>query len=268
MRRHWQLLIAMPAAGCLLHCGFINPNTYTTPRTLNRGDLQMQAAPEVQWGSFTQTVPRPSGIGVTTQTTSFTAPLLPSVGARYGVSEGIELGGRLPNLTSLAVDGKIRLLKSRVDFAIDPGVQFFYDNVSSGTGPSGETITQSAGVFVFDAPVLVGINASESWSIVLSPRASYALATSQITQGDTSVQASGASSLLAGGGLGVDLRFIKKVAIHPQVTLLKGFGDVEPLLLMMGIGVNFGAQPDYSDLAEKPAAPEKAPKAKPEEGGT
>jgi hypothetical protein len=64
----------------------------------------------------------------------------------------------------------------------------------------------------------------------------------------------------------VDLRFIPKVAIHPQVTLLKGFGDVEPLLLMMGVGVNFGALPDYSDLAAPKAAP--APAKVPEAGGT
>jgi hypothetical protein len=91
------------------------------------------------------------------------------------------------------------------------------------------------------------------------------VATSQITSGDDALQASGSSGFMAGGGLGVDLRFIPKVAFHPQVTLLKGIGDVEPLLLMMGIGVNFGAQPDYSDLAEKAPAPGKGA---PESGGT
>jgi hypothetical protein len=267
MRRHWQLLIAVPVAGCLLHCGYINPNTYTTPRTLNRGDLQVQVAPEAQWGSFTKT--ESQTIGVTTSTQTFFQPLVPTVAARYGLSEGFEVGGRLPNLTGLAVDGKIRLLKSTVDLAVDPGVQFAYISTSGASGASNETITQTAGVFVFDLPVLLGINPSATWSIVLSPRVSYALATSQIKQGDLALQASGDSGLMAGGGLGVDLRFIPKVAIHPQVSLLKGFGDVEPLLLMMGIGVSFGAQPDYSDLAEKAPAPEKkAPKEAPESGGT
>jgi hypothetical protein len=114
----------------------------------------------------------------------------------------------------------------------------------------------------------VGINPSQSWSIVLSPRASYALATSQIKQGDNALQASGSSGFMAGGGLGVDLRLLPKVAFHPEVTVLKGIGDVEPLLIMMGIGVNFGALPDYSDLAGKAPAPEKAPAKAPDSGGT
>jgi hypothetical protein len=243
----------------------MNPNEYTTPRTLNPGDVQFQVAPEFYGGSFTQTVPRPGGApGVNTQTATFFVPTLPSFGVRYGLSDGFELGGRLPNLSSLAVDGKIRLLKSTLDLAVDPGVQVSYFSENSATDASGQTISQNTAVFVFNAPILLGVNLSEALSIVLSPGIAYALATTSITTGDTYAQATGSSGFMVRGGLGVDIRFSKKFALHPEVTILKGFGDTEPLLYLIGVGVNFGAMPDYSDLGGGKAAPAAAPAA----GGT
>jgi hypothetical protein len=268
MRLHWPLTTATTVAGCSLLCGCLNPNTYTTPRTLNPGDVQFQVAPEFYGGSFTQTVPRPNGIGVTTQTTSFGVPTLPSFGVRYGLADGFELGGRVPNLTSLAFDGKIRLLKSRLDLAVDPGLQAQYFSEGSTTDASGQTVTQSTAVFSFHLPVLLGINLSDKFSIVLSPGVAYALATTSITTGDTYAQATGSTGLMVRGSLGVEYRFSKKFALHPEGTVLRGFGDTEPLLYLIGIGINFGAMPDYSDLAETTAAPAPAPKGKPEEGGT
>jgi hypothetical protein len=107
------------------------------------------------------------------------------------------------------------------------------------------------------------VNVSEAFSVVVSPGVAYALATTSITSGDTYAQATGSTGFMVRGSLGVEYRFSKKFALHPEVTVLKGFGDTEPLLYLIGVGINFGAMPDYSDLAATKAAPAPAPKAKP-----
>jgi hypothetical protein len=263
MRRQAPLVNATGLAGCLLcllASGCFNPNTYTTPRTLNPGDIQFQVAPELYGGTITETVPRPGvGNAVDTTSVSFLLPTLPSFGIRYGLSDGFELGARLPNLTSLAADLKIRLLKSTVDLAIDPGAQVFYYSVGAGSA-NNSTVSETTFVSIFHAPLLLGVNLSDSFSIVLSPGVAYALVTGTINSGDAYQQAASSGFMLR-GGLGVDVRFSKKFALHPEVTVLKGWGDTDPLLYNVGIGINFGAQPDYSDLAshEAPAGPKEAP---------
>jgi hypothetical protein len=57
-------------------------------------------------------------------------------------------------------------------------------------------------------------------------------------------------------GAGFDFRVSRKLAIHPEVTLVRQFTGSQDLLLWVGgIGFNFGAQPDYSDLARAPNPP-------------
>ncbi len=258
MRLHWPLRIAAPVAAVLFLCGCPNPNAYTTPRTLNPGDLQWQVAAEGWGATFNETVPNTT-VGVHTVSTSIFTPTLPTFGIRYGITDGFDLGARLSNLDSLSVDGKIRLVKGTVDLAVDPGLQAFYLSVSSGTDASNQTVTTSAAIFYFHLPLLVGFNLSEKFSIVVSPGVTYAVATTAINSGNDQQQAAASTGLMARGGIGVDWRLSKKFAIHPEVTFLKSFGDNDALMYLFGIGFNIGAQPDYSDLAESP--PAKAPAA-------
>jgi hypothetical protein len=256
MRLHWPLRIAAPVATVLFLCGCPNPNAYTTPRTLNAGDLQWQIAAEGWGATINETVQNPGGVGVHTESASILTPTVPSFGIRYGVVDGFDLGVRLSNLDSLSVDGKIRLLKSTLDLAVDPGLQAFYLPVS-GSDASNQTVSSNAGIFYFHLPVLVGINLSEKFSIVLSPGVTYVVATTTIASGTDQQQAAASTGLMARGGLGFDWRLTKKFAIHPEFTVLKSFGDNDALMYLFGIGFNIGAQPDYSDLAE--TEPAKAP---------
>src|SRR5579863_9467795 len=110
------------AIGILLLSGCPNPNTYTTPRTLDPGTLQWQVAAEVIGVTYNTTTTDANG-HATTQSQTAVAPMVPSFGVRLGLIDGLDLGVRLQNLDSLAADAKIRLLKGTFDLALDPGLQ-------------------------------------------------------------------------------------------------------------------------------------------------
>jgi hypothetical protein len=219
MRLHWPFRIAASVAAVVCLCGCPNPNAYTTPRTLNPGALQWQVAAEGWGATFNQPVPNSSGVGVHTESVSIFTPTLPSFGIRYGLSDGFELGARVSNLDSLSGDLKVRLLKSTFDLAVDPGVQFYYLSVST-TDASNQNVSESAAVFYFHLPVLLGVNFSEGFSVVLSPGVTYALATATVNAGNNTQQAAGSTGLMARGGIGFDIRFSKKFALHPEFTVL------------------------------------------------
>jgi hypothetical protein len=49
-------------------------------------------------------------------------------------------------------------------------------------------------------------------------------------------------------GVGVDVRLGRHFALHPEITFLKAFSSTDALMYIFGVGFNFGAMPDYSDL--------------------
>ncbi|MGH7439885.1 MAG: hypothetical protein ACRENE_29710 [Polyangiaceae bacterium] len=179
--------------------------------------------------------------------------------------DGFELGMREQfNFGALAMDAKVRLLKGRLDVALDPGFQAMYAADGSPT--------------YFQAAVLLGVNVWDWLSVVLSPGFAYATAASWPLSvisaptpnlfGPGSVGSGGggtleaspmgaldaASGAMARIGCGVSFRVARRFAIHPEVTLLKPVHQTV-LVAVVGIGFNFGAQPDYSDLAGIPSAP-------------
>ncbi len=238
---------AAVALACLL-CGCPNPNTYTTPRTLDPGKVQWQIAPEVIGVSYNTTTASTSTSGAaTTQnaTASLVVPMVPTFGARVGMVDGFDMGFRLQNLDSLAVDGKIRLLKGTFDIAVDPGVQGFYA-VANNVG---------FGVFYLHLPVLLGLNVSKNVSIVASPGVVYDAATTSVNGGSGVSGSATATGLWGRLGLGVDIRTSKTLAIHPEITAMQQINGVDALVWVAGLGFNIGAQPDYSDLGGEPASP-------------
>lgn len=246
MMRVWLGGAAVAAVLALSGCP--NPNTYTTPRTLNRGAIQWQIAPEVIAVNYKTTNGSTDASGNLVKNNVTSAlPMLPSFGMRIGVAEGVELGLRAPNLEPIAADLKIRLLKGSFDMALDPGAQVYY--------ASSNNVGYWA-VFL-DAPLLLGINLSEKTSIVLSPGLAYAQnsANGVVATGvDGSPTAAG---FLARLGVGVDFRVSHRLAVHPEITVAQQFtGSQDLFLLVGGLGFNFGAQPDYSDLRNGADAPE------------
>jgi hypothetical protein len=237
--------------------GCPNPNTYTTPRTLDPGKVQWQIAPEVIGVSYnTPTTGVDANGNPVTTTTNVTGvlPMIPSFGVRVGLVDGLDLGVRLQNFDSLAADLKIRLLKGRFDVALDPGLQGFYESLS-GTG---------VGVVYFHAPVLLAYNFSEKVSLVLSPGFVYALVTATVTDASGVTGSASAEGAYGRLGLGFDFRVSPAFAIHPEVTFMREFGNENALIWIGGIGFNIGAQPDYSDLREGPPPPPAAPPSTPQ----
>ena len=230
-----------------------NPNTYTTPRTLDPGTVQWQLAPEVIGVNYKATYgSTDANANLIKTNVSSVWPMLPTFGARIGVTEGFEVGLRIPNHEPIAGDLKIRLLKGPFDIALDPGLQFYYASVN-GNGFA---------VVYLHAPVLLGINLSEKVSLVLSPGLVYADNTASRIVPTGVAGSSAATGFMGRLGVGVDFRVRPNFAVHPEITLVRQFtGSQDLLLCVAGIGFNFGAQPNYSDLAKvelvpvAPAAP-------------
>jgi hypothetical protein len=241
MKLNGRLRIVMSAGGMLFLCGCPNPNTYGVPRTLDPGGVQFTVAPEVYGINFKGTSIDQNG-NVTTTRQSAYLPTVPSVGLHIGIVDGFELGLRAPNLDSLGLDGKVQLVRGGVDLAVDPGVQ-----VASLLG---------IGLFYLHLPVLIGVNLSEKVTLVATPGILYALASgTPDATSNTAQQGVSATQLFGRLGLGVDVRVAKKVALHPELTFLKGFASNDAVIFVFGFGVNLGAMPNYSDLGgAKPAA--------------
>jgi hypothetical protein len=236
-----RLYLPLFAGAAMLLCGCPNPNTYTVPRTLDPGKLQVLVAPEVI--GLNANAPCVNGMGQTVNCNqSVVLPMVPTVGIRYGAVQGFDFGVRIPNLDSLAADGKIQLLRGQFDIALDPGLQFFYIAVNN----------VGAGVLYLHLPVLLGLNLSDTVTLVGSPGVTYTIATATAT-GASGTQAGATSTgLSARFGLGVNIRVAKNFSLQPEVTFLKGFGDSNLLLWVGGIGFNIGAQPNYSDMSGNP----------------
>jgi hypothetical protein len=262
MRQVLPLGIAASLGAAMLLCGCPNPNTYTVPRTLDPGALQVTVAPEAYGYSFKQTTPATSTTPARTTTLSGALPTLPTLGVRVGLAEGFDVGGRLPNLDSFAGDVKIQMLRGPADLAIDPGIQFSYVT-SSATDSRGNAVSETAGVAYLHLPFLVGWNLSDSVTLVASPGVAYTIATGSVTFSDNNAQQAGTATGFMGRiGLGADFRTSKHFALHPEVTFMKGFNDADTLLFVVGLGLNFGAQPNYKEAsgggttASPPASPQ------------
>lgn len=179
-------------------------------------------------------------------------PTLPTYSLRVGILDGLEIGGRVANLTSLGADLKWNFLKSdSLDAAIDPGFQWF--SISTSVESQNESASSSTSVFYFHAPILLGFNFSETVSLVASPGIAYGLVSTELTVTDERDAASTTDGFMARLGLGFDFRPSKRFAIHPQITFLRTFDDAAALIYMAGIGFNFGNLPAYG--GGDPAAP-------------
>jgi hypothetical protein len=251
MRIASPLASAPVAAFAVLLGGCPSPSLYTTPRTLDPGSLQGQVSIEGFGAVFQQTTQTVNSNGTTTSqraTVSTITPSPPTMGFRYGVADGFEVGARLTGFSSLAGDAKFRLLKGPIDLAVDPGMQAI--------DLGGATSAATGAVLYFNLPLLVGINLSEALSLVLSPGAVYCAATQNLAEFSDHTQAAFVSSgMLARLGVGVDIRTGRKQSVQPEITVMKSFQGNESLMYFFGVGLNIGAQPDYSDLAVSSQAP-------------
>lgn len=251
-------IVGVVCALGFLATGCPNPNTYGTPRTIPKGKVAHTIAAEGVGYRFTR---RDAYVSETEPRDVSTAiPVLPSYMLRVGIVDRLDFGFRVANFTSLGVDLKANLVRTpSFDLAIDPMVQW-------------------AGLVVdtthYHLPLLLGINLSDSFSIVATPGIMYA--TSNLNQDEDFAeieQLMGTTGLSARFGIGFDARVSPKFAVHPELTFMRAldpptnteFENVT--LFVFGVGFNIGALPDYSDVggtpSSAPADAEPAPAATP-----
>jgi hypothetical protein len=242
---------------CCLLTGCPNPNIYGTPRTTPRGEVSHTVAFEALRisGETTQfeATRRTDGNYSTREVKkdlSFTLPLVPSYQLRYGAADSLDLGFSVRNLSSLAFDAKYNPVRSQsFDLAIDPGVQFFHvsagsDSTSDGTG-SGTTAV-SVNVFYFHLPVLLGVNLSESFSLVATPGVVAAVVTGTSSSGGSDRSSlTSQGGVLARFGLGLNARVSPGFALQPEVTAMHAFNDERTMFYLIGLGLNFGKLPVF-----------------------
>lgn len=220
-------------AGLLL-TGCPNPNTYGTPRTTPAGKLAHTVAAEGVGFRFEDT----DGSSVSG---GFVAP--PTYMLRIGVADRLDLGLRVNNLASFGADAKFNFVRSEaLDLAIDPGLQW---------------LNVGFNVVHVHAPLLLGLNVSDTLSIVLSPGVMYGTNDFEQKTGEELSeleQLTGSTGLQGRFGVGFDIRVSKKFAVHPEATVMRSFQEPtdseigEATLYMMGVGFNFGNLPDFSDV--------------------
>jgi hypothetical protein len=240
-----RVLAALAGPGLFL-TACPSPSTYTVPRTLERGDLQFVLAAEAYgYTGNAPTVLTSSGSTSSLRVTTVT-PQPPTIGFRYGVIDGLEVGARIPHLDSLAADLKGRLLRGTLDFALDPGFQIM-DITATTAAP-----TQHVGVLDLHAPLLAGLNVSDGLTLITSLGLMYSAATG-VPNGGFAAEASGAQTGAWGRfALGVDIHPSEKIAWHPEVTCMVGLGSIQGVGCTAGLAVLAGAQPSYADLANDP----------------
>jgi hypothetical protein len=230
---HW----GPSALALLLACSACaNPNLYAVPRTVEKNRIEIVVAPEVT--GFGGSQPGASDF-------DRLVPALPTVGVRYGLSDHVDLGGRLSNLLTTSGDIKWNPIRSSVlDLAIAPGIQFYQ---VFGVGNSDvDDPTDSRSVFIAHLPLLAGINLSRSVIVVPTVGISYAIAKEAPSSASDIEQSQVIRGAFLRAGLGIDLKLIERLAVHPELTLMRGISQMDGYMLYMGgVGFVFGRLPKY-----------------------
>jgi hypothetical protein len=239
------LMVVAPLS--LLGTGCANPNIYGTPRTTPKGKISHTVAAE--------------GFGFRSkdangQEVSGTVPTFPTYQLRYGVSDRIDLGFRVANMSSLGFDAKFNPVRSKAfDLALVPGGQWLH--VGSSTSSSSGSSSASVDIVHLHLPVLLGLNVGDSVTLTASPGVLYSAIFGTATTTSSSSSDQRSSSQSTGGifgrlGFGVNFRISDGFALHPEITAMHSF-EHDVTLYMFGLGFNFGKLPQYGSSAGDPA---------------
>ena len=159
----------------------------------------------------------------------------PTYWVRYGITDNIDVGARYSAPFSVTLDAKFHLLDTDVlDLAIAPAIQYAFVPV------------------YFHLPVLVGINVSDFFEVVLSPRFSFiSIVGDNIDGSGDSV--SYVSEPLVGGGLSFLFKF-DNLQISPELHFLQGVGDGNTRMLSFNVGFAFTRSTEAVVIEAAPVA--------------
>ncbi len=229
----------------VLCAGCPNPNTYGTPRTTPKGKVQHTVAAEGFGLDYETPGTTDPTTGQKTAGTkgSLTVPNFPTYQLRVGVTDTVDIGARIANMSSLGADVKWNFIRGETfDMATVPGLQVF--RLSTSSGSSDGSFTQ----FYANLPLVFGINLADALSIVPTAGITYSLSSAEALS-DQDDAARTTDGLFVRAGLGFNFRISQKFAMHPEITLLKNVTDTDKngdvLLYVFGLGFNFGSLPVY-----------------------
>jgi hypothetical protein len=241
------LVLALPLTGCASF------STFGLARTLNHGAVQGWVAPS-GGGAVATSSGTSVGIGY---------PFLEG-GARYGITDNVEIGGKL-GFNGITLESKFAVVRaptmdSGVNLSIAPQVGFIGYGASGGTGS--DNASTFVAVLTAQLPILFGIDVG-GHEIVFGPRIVDQVLFGAVSSGSNS--GSGTANLLyVGGSIGVAFRASASVRILPEIAIGVpvyasdsdvGSSSFGGLIFQGGIGFLFGS----SDQYERPAPPPPPP---------
>jgi hypothetical protein len=160
----------------------------------------------------------------------------PAYIARIGLANRWDIGLHV-SPPSIGADVKWNAFQSTFfDFAIDPGAEAF---------AATNQLSKTARVVYLRAPFLLGFNVSPSATLVVVPGISFTKAAGEGTEDEEFYDADG--RVLGHAGLGAQLRVSRRLALHPEMTVLGPYRD-GGVLVLMGFGFSFGAFANYEDF--------------------
>jgi len=234
----------------LLATGCPNPNVYGTPRTTPKGKISHTIAAETV-GYRVELNERYEDYEEVESSfeRSMTIPTMPTYILRVGAAERLDFGFRAANAaTSLGFDFKWNLVRSpSFDFSVDPMLQWAF----------------ALDVTHVHFPLLFGINASENFSVVLTPGVIYGYS-DELDDIDSDLsRVMATDGLSARFGLGLNIRVSKGFAVQPEITFIRSLEDHSDansefdsvLMYVFGIGFNLANLPDFSDVDGPPDPP-------------
>lgn len=209
LRNGLFLAVALGGAGCA------TANTYTTPRALEPGRVEVFAAPEVTYKTLN--VPGARGEPDRNLEAFGYAALPPAVGLRVGVVRGLDVGGALRSGVP-GVDAKYNFYSGdAIDAALRGAAQGFY--------------ADDSGWAHAELAALVGARVTQGVTLVASPGAAYDSA--KFESGSVSFP----DGVFARLGLGARFELSKKIALFPETTIMHTVVGERRLWLTGGVGV-------------------------------
>jgi hypothetical protein len=214
------LRLALPISALVLVSACVSLSTLQTPRTVPAGEIRYVIGAEA--------------IGVSSDVGRVYVPQF-EFGARYGLTENLDLGGKLYFLGA-ELGLKYQFLRGALDAAVAPAASYISIGASAGDGDSGGSAALR--VLYLHLPLLLGYNVSDRVTLGFGPKLLYGIA-SGTTMANSQTERSTGSGGLLGGFFSVPLRVGNAFWIAPEVNAyraLEGGG----VLWQGGLAFMFG----------------------------
>jgi hypothetical protein len=208
---------ALIAALCLAVTGCMSFNSMQTARTMGKGKFEVELEPSVVADTR-------GGVGAQG-----------NVSARGGVSDGIDIGGRL-GMAGVQIEPKFSLTSPSSHFfhlSLAPSLTYnFFTNGGphSQLTPAPSEVAPVGEPFNLQLPLLIGFETGGGSEIVLSPRVAMPFAANGV-------------ALFAGGSIGYRIQIGKVFRLHPEVGVLFPVAGAQrdfPPVIQGGLGFALG----------------------------